>query len=158
LDSLIKEQELNKESLEIVKSVVTSIQKNIKIWLEDTLNSTLDTLYPEERFKVSIVFNSSSSKAGCDIKVCSNKEPIGLYDIGGGALDIINFLIQISLVTLQKKSRILIADEPLKHLDSSRQVIAASIINSIANKLNLQIILVTHSKEFKDQCPYIVEF
>jgi len=143
---LSKELSVILEAYSIIKTAAAMSTDNLKNWIEKTINSGFNIVFPDLNLKLFIDFTAK----GCEIKIYEGSSEINIYDIGGGALDILNVLLQICLVILQKKSRVIIMDEPLKHLAEVHQPIAARLLSQLCSELNLQIIMVTHSKKFTE--------
>jgi len=129
----------------IIKKASSYCLVNLKEWLETVVNKTLAILFPKEDFKVNLEFKEIRGQASCEIKMENGQS---IYDIGGGALDVISLIIQIGLIKLQGENKLLIADEPLKHLSADKQEVIGKLIEDLCNELGVQVILVTHSPEF----------
>ena len=146
-------EDLNNEKnliLEVNKIISTSANvtiDNLKTWIETILNETISTLFPEENFKIEI---NLSDKSGLDFIIYDGESKINFWDTGGGFVDIINILMQLIIIHLSNNEKILIADEPLKHLDSSKQEPMARLLSEISKELDIQIILITHSNDFAE--------
>lgn len=78
-----------------------------------------------------------------------NKSYDILNSFGGGMADIITFPLRVSLLLKWSPSlsRILIMDETFKAVDKTNQELMGEFIRQLSEKLNMQIILVTHSPE-----------
>ena len=70
-----------------------------------------------------------------------------LDSMGGGICDIIAFTLRLALLTKWQPSlaKIIIADESFKHVSVKDQEPLAEFIKLLCDKLNLQMILITHS-------------
>jgi len=77
-----------------------------------------------------------------------------IYDVvnsfGGGIGDLIAFLLRIILIARwePRLSRVIIADESLKFVSQKDQEVLAEFIKQLCHKLDIQLILITHSEKF----------
>jgi len=78
-----------------------------------------------------------------------NKSYEILNSFGGGLADIVSFPLRVSLLLKwsPQLSRVLIMDEMFKAVDVTNKEFLGEFVRQLSEKLNLQIILVTHSPE-----------
>lgn len=69
---------------------------------------------------------------------------------GGGGM---NQILQLISFIVWRNSRIILFDEPDSHLHTSLQLRLYSFLKEISDKMNLQIILATHSRDLISQAP-----
>jgi DNA repair ATPase RecN len=123
------------------------IVDKISVIVTDALQKVKDS---NLEFKMLI----STERNQSDVKfVVKNKLNEQEYDIltsyGGSIADIITFPLRVSLLMKWDTtlSKILILDESFKFVSKQDQPILAEFVQQLSEKLNLQIILVTHSSE-----------
>ena len=75
---------------------------------------------------------------------------------GGGVNDIISLVLKIIFIYLKNSNRILILDESLKFLSRNYLEQASSFIRDISERMNLQIILVSHKPELEVGCDNLI--
>ena len=70
--------------------------------------------------------------------------------VGGGVVDVAALALRIAVWGLVRPAprRVIIMDEPLRFLSEDRQESAARMLQLLAEKLELQIIMVTHEQMF----------
>jgi DNA repair exonuclease SbcCD ATPase subunit len=97
--------------------------------------------------------NLSTERNAADLKmVVYDKQLQAEFDVidslGGGICDIISFALRVSLLVkwAPSLSRIIVADEVFKHVSVKDQEKVAEFIKLLCKKLNLQLILVSHSE------------
>jgi len=145
----LKIQKIRKErALELVKDVALKTQGQLEYHLSDMvstgLNTVFDTVYD---FKVEFVIRRG--KTECDLYFEKDGELAQPKFSGGGAMDIAAFCLRCAAWSMTKQYRpLLLMDEPFSHLAVVHHEKAGEMVKILSNKLGLQIIMVTHSKEF----------
>lgn len=71
-----------------------------------------------------------------------------LNSMGGGVADAVSFVLRVALLTKWQPqlSKVIIADEAFKHVSVKDQEKVAEFIKLLCEKLNLQLILISHSE------------
>ncbi len=71
-----------------------------------------------------------------------------LLGTAGGLLDVASFALQLVCLVLRRPTlrRLLVLDEPFKHLHRDRAEAVRSLLEELSKELNIQIIMVTHSE------------
>lgn len=74
-------------------------------------------------------------------------DPVGAT--GGGVVDVASLALRVACLVLERprRARLLVLDEPLKHLSSAHRQRARAMLESLAAQLGVQILFVTHSRE-----------
>lgn len=69
---------------------------------------------------------------------------------GGGVVDVTAFALRLACLILTRPAvrRLIVLDEPFKHLSAEYRVRVRSMLEGLAEQMDTQIILVTHSTEF----------
>lgn len=70
---------------------------------------------------------------------------------GGGVIDVAAFALRLSCMMLLRPPvrRLLVLDEPWKHLSEQYRPMMRELVETLAEELNVQFIIVTHSDEFR---------
>ena len=77
---------------------------------------------------------------------------------GGGAIDVASMALRIAAWSINKNTRpIIILDEPFKNLSENLQDRAASMLRMLSEKLDLQIIMVSHINNLVKNSDKIIE-
>lgn len=79
----------------------------------------------------------------------SLEDPIN--ESGGGAIDIAAFALRLAALTLSlpKKRKLLVMDEPWKNLSSEYRPALSELVMQLAEEMNIQFLITTHSDEYK---------
>lgn len=134
---------------EIVRNFVSSI---VTAGLQDVFN------YP---YVVEFRESSKANVRVIDVVLLDQGEAVSVPDgVGGGVSQVISVLTQIALVYLLKGSvaQIVILDEVLAHLALQYVPAMGSVLKDVAERLGVQIILVTHLEDLEASADVIYTF
>jgi len=136
----------------IIQGVAQKTQEQITYQINDIVTMANEAIF-DDPYEFNLDFIRKRDKIEAEISFIKNKEKINpLSASGGGAVDVTCLALRIALWNLQrpKTRNVLILDEPLKFLSKNLLFKAGEMIKSLSDKLNLQIIMVTHLKELID--------
>lgn len=136
------------ETQALIQKVAGDTQEQLKIHIEDIVNTGLETCFPEE-YSCYIDFIPSRGKTEADIylKDYKGNRVNPLQDNGGGLADIVSFSLRLACWTLSKTDPLIVLDEPFKFLSRELRPLAGELLKTLSEKLKLQIIMVTHDEE-----------
>jgi len=79
---------------------------------------------------------------------------------GGGVAVLVGVLLQIVMLTLMRGrlAQVLFLDESFSHVSDEYVPRVAVLMNTLANKLGMQIVLVTHQPEFSEDADKVYRF
>lgn len=141
------------EARNIISEASRVTQKQFKDFVEQLVTLAIQSVFTEEDYKFVVKWELQNNRTQINLMVQQGeKEPYDPEDEQGGALlDIISFALRIVLWVLEKpRSRnTLILDEPFKYCGDFT-ILAAKMVKNISKKLQLQIIMVTHSDVLKN--------
>lgn len=143
-----------------LQAVAQSTQEHLKFQIEDIVNLALETCFPNE-YNFQIQFNIKYGKTEAELVFLSQKtgrqiDPMNAS--GGGVVDLTSFALRIASYALEKGTdNVIILDEPFRFISRDLQVRAGNILKVLAEKLNLQIIMVTHIGEMIDIADKVFE-
>lgn len=141
------------ESRNIISEASRLTQQQFKEFVESLVTMAIQSVFPEKDYRFVVDFNLQSNRSVIDLLVQQgDKEPYVPEDEQGGAiLDIISFALRIVLWSLEKpRSRnVLIFDEPFKWTGDLTER-AANMMKEISERLNIQMIMVTHDHRLSD--------
>lgn len=149
--SVFQEQGLAlEEAQQIIQYVATITQEQLKFHIENLVTLALSSVFGEEAYKFEIGMEIRRGQTECDLYFVRDGERVHpLSASGGGAVDVASFALRVALWSLQQnKTRpIFILDEPMKNISAAYQEKASEMFKSVAEKLGLQIIMVSHNEE-----------
>lgn len=146
--NLKKEIRYSEKAQSIIQLVAQRTQKELEYHISDIVSLALDTIF-DKPYKFKIEFVLKRNKTECILLFEREGELINpLSASGGGVIDVASFALRIALWTLQapKSRNTIILDEPFKHLSSNLLSRVCILLKELNQKLNLQMIIVTHSE------------
>lgn len=150
---------LNEKARVVIQEAIRLTQEKLKHHLSDISSLAMASIF-DDPYEVDIDFIPKRGKVETDIWFVRDGEQIHpLQSTGGGAIDICALSLRMSCWTLQnpKTRPILILDEPLKFLSRDLQVKASKLIKDISEKLDIQIIMNSHSPQLIECADNVIE-
>ena len=145
---------LAETSKEVVNKIIMSTRDEAIVFIENIVNCALLDVFQNPNLKLKLQLNTEGAKTSISTFIEENGE---LYDIesgrGGGLRDLVSTAILICCRALIKpKIELpLLLDESLKFLHSTKdnafKMNAFRFLRDVANKLNMQIILITGEED-----------
>jgi DNA repair exonuclease SbcCD ATPase subunit len=152
-----KEKELNditnkisilENSINVIQDFNLSLEVSIIKKFEELITKGIQEIFGKQ-YKFIIEFKKENIGTSADfyVKIPEKDKIINLVSgEGGGIKDFIAVLIRMLYLILEpsKPAKILFLDENLKHLDRERAIKALKFIKELAEKLDIQIVFITH--------------
>ena len=137
------------ESQKFVQSVAEAVQSKLSSRIDDIVNLGLATCFPGYTFGMEYVQSRGKTEVQFLVK---DKDVVidPLNQCGGGLVDVLCFCIRMAVYSISNVSNIIIADEPFRFVSRSLRGRVAELLSILSEKLNIQIILVTHIDELSD--------
>lgn len=148
-----KEQEYasTMEALEILQGIAKTIQQTAHSRIAEMVSHCLKSVFGEE-YGFKIIFEKKRNKTEAKLLfVKSDMEIDPLTESGGGVVDVASFALRFAtlLLTKPKKTKLLVLDEPFKHLSSEYTNRVKLLLERLAKEKDVQIIAVTHNRNLK---------
>lgn len=141
------------EARRILTETSKATQMQFKEYVESLVTSAIQTVFPEGDYKFIADYVVKSNRTEVNLLVQQgDKEPyIPEDEQGGGLLDTLSFALRIVLWSLEnpRSRNTIIMDEPFKWAGRLTKF-AGNMMKEISQKLNLQIIMVTHSEDLME--------
>ena len=160
LDNLNNRIKLLEQAQAFLQKVATDTQSELKFQIEDIVNLALETVFPNE-YVFQVLFNISRGKTEAELVFLDQKtgrqiDPMNAS--GGGVVDLTSFALRIASYALEQgNDNVIILDEPFRFVSRDLVSRAGEILKVLSEKLNLQIILVTHIPELIDVADKVFE-
>jgi len=136
-----------------LQKVAQTTQEQLKIHVEDIVQLALDALFPD-KYLFQIQFTIAYGKTTAELNFISKQSGYAIDPMiasGGGVVDVCSFALRLACWTLSKDiDKVIILDEPFKHLSVSLRENACIMIKDLSEKLNVQFIIVTHMEELME--------
>ena len=154
LITLQDNNKLSESSKDIINQIILSTRDEAISFIENIVNCALLDVFQNPNLKLKLQLNTEGAKTSISTDIEENGN---LYDIesgrGGGLRDLVSTAILICCRALVKpKIELpLLLDESLKFLHSTRdnafKTNAFRFLREVANKLNIQILLITGEED-----------
>lgn len=142
----------------LIQDVAKMTQNKLTFHISNLVTTCLHSIPFEENYDFEIEFETRRNKTECDIWLSKNGEKIKPTDAsGGGICDITSIGLQLAFYFLKKNRPLMIWDEPCKHLSKDYSPAAGEMIKMLTEKLNMQILMVTHNKDLAKAADNIIE-
>jgi DNA repair exonuclease SbcCD ATPase subunit len=108
-------------------------------------------------FYIEFVERRNSTEA--DLFVTLDGHRMSVIDsTGGGLADVCSFALKVAYLLLSTEDRVLVLDEPARHLNSQQQREAfAEVVKTLCEEFNIQAIITTTVPELIDIADQIIE-
>jgi len=147
----------SEEAQAIIQKVAKDTQSQLEIHISDIVTMALETIF-DDPYEFKIEFVVKRNKTECELVF--EKDGVKIHPLsasGGGVIDTASFALRIALWTLQtpRSRNVLVLDEPFRFLSKDLIPRAASLLKELKQKLNLQMIIVTHIEELAEEADKI---
>lgn len=135
--------------LTVARKAAGLVQDELATKLSTIVTRALATIF-EEPWEFVAEFVERRNVSECDLYLKKDGEK---YDIlrstGGGAADVCSICLQMAFILLTDARRILIIDEPARHLGAYTERFA-QVLSQLCTELQFTIIAVTHAEGLSD--------
>lgn len=126
----------------IVLRVASETQNQLILRFETIVQSALDAIFPDE-YLFKMEFVQRRERTEVDIWLDRNGTRMDPLDSnGGGVVDVLSIALRICCLTLSKMDRVLILDEPFKHLRGDARDKLGGLLSILSDKLGIQVLMV----------------
>lgn len=143
-----------------LQKIAQETQEHLRFQIEDIVNLALETCFPGE-YIFQIKFEISRGKTEAELVFLDQKtkrqiDPMNAS--GGGVVDLTTFALRIACYALERGTdNVIILDEPFRFLSRDLQQRAGEILKTLSERMNLQIIMVSHIGEIIDVADKVFE-
>ena len=135
---------------EVIREVAVQTQEQLAFHVQDIVTSAILGVFPNPYvFKADFVMNNNRTE--CKLGLLSNDGEVinPLNASGGGVVDVTAFALRIASWSMKvPRSRpVIILDETFKHLSRDLMPKAGEMLRGMADKLNMQVIMITHEPD-----------
>jgi DNA repair exonuclease SbcCD ATPase subunit len=142
----------NEEAREIIRAVGLKTQQQLQYHISDITSMALETVY-QEPYTLIVEFVQRRNKTECDLYFKRNgNRYTPMDDAGGGVINIAAFALRVASWNLQtpRSRNTIILDEPFGNVSTDLLPRVGEMLKQISEKLQLQIIMVTHANDLID--------
>lgn len=146
------------QAQQILQEIAANIQAQAHLQIVSVVTRSLKTVFGDKGYDFKINFNKKRGKTEAELVFIRDGHEINPIDAGGiGVMDVASFALRLVAIMMSrpKKRRLLVCDEPFKHLSDEHRPAVREMLMSLAKELGFQILIVTHSREL--MCGKVVE-
>lgn len=139
------------EAQGILQSIAEHVQQQAHEQIADIVSRCLEAVFGEDAYEFKIDFRQSRGKTEARLLFVRDGHEIEPMDAsGGGVIDVAATGLRIACLVLTRPPcrRLLVLDEPWKHLSADYRPAMREIVQSLSKEMGVQFIIVTHSDEF----------
>ena len=156
LKKIDNEYNVIQKSQTLIQEVAKIVQSQLSSKIDTIVNLGLSSCFPEYSFQM--VYESSRNKTEVLFKVFNNGVEIDpMNQCGGGLVDVLCFCLRIAVYSISNVNNVLIYDEPFKYVSHSLRPSIANLLSVLCEKLDLQIVAVTHIDELSESADKRIE-
>ena len=146
---LIDELETVLKSQVLLQTVASEVQSQLEVKISSIVNLGLSVLFPEYTFKLQFV--PARGKTEVRFVFLNGEDEVDILNqVGGGLCDSACFLLRLAVYAISNTDNIMCYDEPFKFVSKSLRPKVAELLKTLSEKLNLQLLYVTHVEELSD--------
>lgn len=137
---------------DIFKQSALLIQNYLETHLSNIVSKAIQAVFFEKKIKFKVKFVERRNTSECDMFLVDEDDDEFdlLDDRGHGIADIASMALLVAYVLLDNVDNVLVMDEPGRNLSLDRQPYMSKMIKELSRELNMQFIIVTHSKELAE--------
>lgn len=154
-DDTIHNIDVRVEAINFVEGIAAQERISVKERVEKLITECLHEVY-DDTYSVEFDYGVKGNKTSVEINIlrkCNDGMVIkrGIDGIGGGVADTVSLPLKlIVLLNDNEFDKVLVTDEPGKHLDTERVIKFAKFIQTISHQLGVQIIMSSHHAIMND--------
>lgn len=145
------ESELNtvENSQIFVQAVASNVQSQLSSRIDNIVNLGLAICFPGYTFEMKYIPSRGKTEVSFVVK---NGDDIidPMNQCGGGLVDAIAFSLRIAVYSISNTANTIILDEPFRFVSRGLRPRIAELLKVLSEKLNVQIIEVTHIDELAE--------
>jgi DNA repair exonuclease SbcCD ATPase subunit len=155
-DLLNEQYTIQEKVLDILKKYSKAKEDLLKTKVDEIITKGLNVMLSDENLRSKLRFDIKRGQAVVEPKLITqfNEKEIETNPASGdsgGLANVVGFLYQLLMLSLYKPKvrQVLFADEPFKNLSEEYLEAAGEFMRVLAERLGIQIILITHKTQFK---------
>ena len=139
------------QAQQLVQGIAEAVQQRAHVQIAAVVTRCLKAVFGPQAYEFKIDFVQARGKTEAHLKLERDglvmDDP--LNEAGGGVIDVASFALRVAclLLSLPRKRRLLCLDEPMKMLSKNHALAVGELLLTLAEELDIQIILVTHNRD-----------
>lgn len=147
----------SQEAQLLFQEVAKQVQQSVHQEITKVVTHCLSTIF-EDSYEFAILFEKKRGKTEArPVFYRDGNELDPLTAAGGGVCDVASFALRLACLMMQRPRvrRLLVLDEPFRHLSKNYHPKVITLLETLTERLGLQILMVTHSNGLA--CGKIIE-
>ena len=141
---------------EVINIVAKETEQQLEMRITNIVTMALAAVFPDP-YEFKLVFSERRNQTEADLLLVRNGEELSPVDgAGGGVLDVVSFALRIAVLLMSGYRRVIILDEPFRHLSADLQSKASEMMKMLSDKLGIQFIMVSHEEGIIDCADNII--
>lgn len=141
---------------EVINIVAKETQQQLEMRITNIVTMALAAVFPDP-YEFKLVFNERRNQTEADLLLVRDGEELSPVEgAGGGVLDVVSFALRIAVLLMSNHRRVIILDEPFRHLSADLQPKASEMMKMLSDKLGIQFIMVSHEEGIIDCADNII--
>jgi DNA repair exonuclease SbcCD ATPase subunit len=139
------------QAQDVVQRAGQAVQQAAHDRLATVVSRCLEAVF-DEPYEFCILFERKRGRTEARLVFVRDGVEINPMDAaGGGVVDVASFALRLSCLMLKRPRvrRFLVLDEPWKHLSETYRPRLRECVEQLAEEMDLQVFLITHSDEFR---------
>lgn len=139
------------EAQSILQQVAQTIQQNVHTQIANVVSHCLRTIF-EEPYQFKIHFEQKRGRT--EARMVFERDGVEIDPLrasGGGVVDVAAFALRLACLVLSRprKRLLVVLDEPFKFLSADNRPRVKQLLESLAEDMGVQFIMVTHIDELR---------
>jgi len=150
LEAADAEQAAVTEAAAVARAIAATIQATAHNQIASVVTRCLRTSGWDYDFRIQFVERRGKTEAELTF-IKDGNECSPLEASSGGAVDVAAFALRLTSLVLSRpaRRRLIVLDEPFKFVSAEYRAAVAGLLQALAAELGVQLLLVTHIKEFQ---------
>lgn len=135
----------------LIVSMAQQVQQQVHRRIASVVSSCLAAVF-EDPYEFKIHFEQKRGRTEARLTFLRDGLEVNpIESSGGGAVDVAAFALRAACLVLHRPRlrKVLLLDEPFKFVSGEYQPAIRSMLEQLSEELGLQIIMVTHNKEYE---------
>ena len=145
---------LSADSINLIDKVSLLKRNTIKTKVERVITEGLKSVYGAD-YSVEFEYQTKNNRTSAEMLLNKNGIKRNMDGFGGGVADVIAFSLKLLvMLSIGTCDRILVSDEPGKHMDMERVQKFFQFVQFVSKRMNTQIIMCSHhqcSRDYADR-------
>jgi ABC-type dipeptide/oligopeptide/nickel transport system ATPase subunit len=135
----------------ILQHVAQSVQQEAHQKIAAVVTRCFETIF-DDPYQFEIIFERKRGRTEARLVfIRDGVEMDPLRSSGGGVVDLASFALRLACLVLTRPPvrRLLVLDEPFKHLSAEYRPRVRDLLLALSNELEVQFVIITHDEIFK---------